>query len=47
MLRVIGKHYQDGEVTDVASVNRVTILVGRTQAAPTEAGWYYWPAETQ
>lgn len=46
-LQIICKHYQDGEVTDVEGLNRVTILVDRTQAALTEVGWNYWPAGTQ
>jgi quercetin dioxygenase-like cupin family protein len=46
-LKVICKHYQDGEVTDVSGLNRVTILVDRTQASLTEVGWNYWPAGTE
>jgi mannose-6-phosphate isomerase-like protein (cupin superfamily) len=41
-LSVICRHYQDGEQLDVAGLNRITVLVDRSQTALTEVGWNFW-----
>ncbi len=43
-LSVISRHFQEGEQVDVAGLNRITILVDRSQTALTEIGWNYWKA---
>ena len=44
-LSVVSHHYQEGEQLDVAGLNRITVLVDRSQTALTEIGWNYWKAD--
>jgi mannose-6-phosphate isomerase-like protein (cupin superfamily) len=39
---VVSRHFQQGEQMDVAGLNRITVLVDRSQTALTEVGWNFW-----
>jgi mannose-6-phosphate isomerase-like protein (cupin superfamily) len=41
-LAAIRRHYQEGEQLDVAGLNRINVLVDRSQTGLTEVGWNYW-----
>lgn len=41
-LAAIRRHYQEGEQLDVEGLNRITVLVDRSQTGLTEVGWNYW-----
>ncbi len=38
------RHYQHGEVLDVAGLNQITVLIDRSRTALTEIGWNVWHA---
>lgn len=42
---IVSRHYQEGEQIDVVGLNRITVLVDRSQTALTEVGWNFWKAD--
>ena len=41
---MIHKYYKDGQSLDVAGLNRITVLIDRSETELTEVGWNTWKA---
>ncbi len=39
---MINRHYQEGEQLDVAGLNKITVLLDRSETEATEIGWNCW-----
>lgn len=39
---MICRYYKEGQVLDVADLNRITVLIDRSETALTEVGWNTW-----
>jgi len=42
---MICRYYKEGQVLDVADLNKITVLIDRSETALTEVGWNTWKAD--